>query len=145
MPANHYLFVLVCVCTCRSGLNPNWHLELVSVTDLATKITYWFECNKWFDISQGDGKIERVLRASLTPPVPPNKPELERTAPYQVSGCHPLCCQDADSDFNVSDDMLVQLSHFVLDTMAGTMSDLGRVVVRASTLCGPNVGHTGSV
>lgn len=62
-----------------SGLNPNWHLEVVSVTDLATKVTYWFECNKWFDKSKDDGKIERVLRASLTPPTAAPK-----TAPYQV-------------------------------------------------------------
>ena len=25
----------------NSGLNPNWHCEVVSVTDLATKVTYW--------------------------------------------------------------------------------------------------------
>ncbi|GFH09790.1 uncharacterized protein HaLaN_04999, partial [Haematococcus lacustris] len=72
----------------NTGLNANWHCELVSITDLATKTTYWFACNKWFDLAKEDGRIERVLKASLTPPPPPPAPGVapaRPTVPYQIT------------------------------------------------------------
>ncbi|KAF5839075.1 Lipase/lipooxygenase [Dunaliella salina] len=62
----------------NTGISPSWFLETMTVVDNATNTTYWFLCDQWLDSTQGDGRTERVLRAS-TQPV-----EAKRNAPYQV-------------------------------------------------------------
>ena len=49
-------------------------LQVVSVTDLTTHVTYWFDANMWFGRNQGDGLIERVLMAL------PAEPRIRRYA-----------------------------------------------------------------
>lgn len=52
---------------------------MIRVADTTTRIVYWFDANHWFDKSQGDGLIERVLPALGAPP-----PQPKRMVSYQV-------------------------------------------------------------
>ena len=54
-------------------------LQLISVTDTSTHVTWWFDANMWFDRTQGDCLIERILMPLSAPPPQPRK-----TAAYQV-------------------------------------------------------------
>lgn len=38
-----------------------WHLKHVKIEVQEDGQTYTFECNKWFDVKEGDGLIERYL------------------------------------------------------------------------------------
>lgn len=67
----------------NSGLNPNWHLEVVSITDLAAKITYWCVCmyescscpGAGVELEEsmpgrGEASMCRHIRLCLTCPIP---------------------------------------------------------------------------
>lgn len=41
--------------------NAGWHLDHVEVVDDATGKRSFFPCQKWFDKTEDDGQIERVL------------------------------------------------------------------------------------
>jgi hypothetical protein len=43
------------------GLEPEWLLEAVEVTNMVTLTSSYFECNKWFDLNNGDKQLMRVL------------------------------------------------------------------------------------
>ncbi|KXZ56858.1 hypothetical protein GPECTOR_1g774 [Gonium pectorale] len=45
-----------------------WSLDYVEVMDDSTGVSYFFPCNKWFDKSEGDRAIERVLPVALKDP-----------------------------------------------------------------------------
>lgn len=53
-------------------------LQVISVTDLTSHVTYWFDANLWFDSRQGDGLTERTLLALGAEPL------IRRMVPYQV-------------------------------------------------------------
>ncbi|MEW5311146.1 MAG: hypothetical protein WDW38_002885 [Sanguina aurantia] len=52
----------------NAGAGANWHLEQVEITDTHSNRAWFFESNAWFDKAQGDGKIERLLKASSADP-----------------------------------------------------------------------------
>lgn len=71
------------------ALNPGTHLcnictshttshSQVDITDVKSGQTWYFDCNQWLDSTQGDGKTERVLTASL------QNPRTARTVYYVV-------------------------------------------------------------
>ncbi|KAF5837533.1 hypothetical protein DUNSADRAFT_4226 [Dunaliella salina] len=43
------------------GAGPGWHLDHVEIWDDATGQRYFFPCQRWFDKTEEDGLIERVL------------------------------------------------------------------------------------
>jgi hypothetical protein len=45
----------------NTKLHAGWHLHHIDVVDDATGKRYFFPCQKWFDKSEGDKQIERVL------------------------------------------------------------------------------------
>ncbi|XP_078607411.1 polycystin-1-like protein 2 isoform X2 [Branchiostoma floridae x Branchiostoma japonicum] len=45
----------------NSGDDPSWFLNKIIVTDVYTERKYYFLCNKWFAVEEGDGKVERVF------------------------------------------------------------------------------------
>jgi hypothetical protein len=62
----------------NSGLQPDWFCDLVSVTDTVSRVTYWFVCGKWLATNRDDGRIERVIKASL------QAPHIRRKVAYKV-------------------------------------------------------------
>ena len=44
-----------------AGPDPPWFLERVVVCHLNTGLTWYFEANRWLDVSQGDGTVECIL------------------------------------------------------------------------------------
>jgi hypothetical protein len=51
---------------------------MVTVLDSAADVMYYFACNKWLATNRDDGRIERILPASVTPP------SERRNVQYQV-------------------------------------------------------------
>ena len=43
------------------GSKASWFLKHIIIRDLTTKEKYYFICENWFAVDQGDGLIERVL------------------------------------------------------------------------------------
>ncbi|XP_066289732.1 polycystin-1-like protein 2 [Branchiostoma lanceolatum] len=65
-------FVVTCACVMgpldyihiwhdNSGDDPSWFLNKIIVTDVNTEQKYYFLCNKWFAVEEGDGKVERIF------------------------------------------------------------------------------------
>jgi hypothetical protein len=52
-----------------STASSSWHLQLLVVTDLATRKTWWCECGMWMDPTTGDKQIVRRLKASSVNPL----------------------------------------------------------------------------
>eukprot|EP00775_Hariotina_reticulata_P001782 gene1782-2116_t len=48
----------------NKGFGPGWHLDHVEVTDSAMATPFFFPCNAWLDMTQGDHVIERTLQAA---------------------------------------------------------------------------------
>ena len=44
-----------------AGPDPPWFLERVVVCHMNTGLTWYFEANRWLDVSQGDGTVECIL------------------------------------------------------------------------------------
>ncbi len=68
-------------CTHTHSLPPSLHLlpsQVVSVTDLTTHSTWWFDANMWFSTRHGDGATERVLPALGAQPI------IKQICTYQV-------------------------------------------------------------
>ncbi|XP_078688578.1 polycystin family receptor for egg jelly-like isoform X2 [Branchiostoma floridae x Branchiostoma belcheri] len=45
----------------NSGDDPSWFLSKIIVTDVNTDRKYYFLCDKWFAVEEGDGKVERIF------------------------------------------------------------------------------------
>ncbi|KAI8496966.1 hypothetical protein Bbelb_256210 [Branchiostoma belcheri] len=45
----------------NSGDDPSWFLIKIIVTEVKTDNKYYFLCNKWFAVEEGDGKVERIF------------------------------------------------------------------------------------
>ncbi|KAI8502563.1 hypothetical protein Bbelb_192650, partial [Branchiostoma belcheri] len=45
----------------NSGDDPSWFLSKIIVTEVKTDNKYYFLCNKWFAVEEGDGKVERIF------------------------------------------------------------------------------------
>lgn len=45
----------------NGGSDPSWNLLRVMVQDLQTEQRWWFVCDRWLAVDEGDGKIERIL------------------------------------------------------------------------------------
>ena len=45
-----------------SGPNPSWYLEGVIICHLNTNVTWYFEANRWLDVSTGTKEVECTLR-----------------------------------------------------------------------------------
>ena len=45
-----------------SGPNPSWFLEGVVICHLNTNVTWYFEANRWLDVSSGKGEVECKLQ-----------------------------------------------------------------------------------
>jgi polycystin 1L2 len=45
----------------NGGGYPSWNLLRVMIQDLQTEQRWWFVCDKWLAVDEGDGKIERIL------------------------------------------------------------------------------------
>ena len=46
------------------GQRPSWHLAYLEVFEPATGTATYFQCDQWLSKAQGDGAIQRVLKAS---------------------------------------------------------------------------------
>ncbi|GFT96324.1 polycystic kidney disease 1 like 1 [Nephila pilipes] len=46
------------------GVSPSWFLKNVTVKDVKTGVSYYFDCCKWLSAEKGDGQIERELTVS---------------------------------------------------------------------------------
>ncbi|XP_022101807.1 uncharacterized protein LOC110985237 [Acanthaster planci] len=44
-----------------SGSAQNWYLSYIAIRDLQTKRRYFFLCNEWFSVVDGDGQVDRLL------------------------------------------------------------------------------------
>jgi polycystin 1L1 len=45
------------------GPTPGWYLSRVTVRNLNTGRVYYFLCEKWLAVEEGDGKVEREFMA----------------------------------------------------------------------------------
>nr|CAH8854289.1 unnamed protein product [Trichobilharzia regenti] len=57
----------------NKGSNPNWHLQMITLTNISTHETYEFYCNRWLSIREDDGAICREIPAKgpgITDPPP---------------------------------------------------------------------------
>ncbi|XP_071796592.1 uncharacterized protein [Asterias amurensis] len=43
------------------GNAQSWYLSYIAVRDLQTKQRYFFICNEWFSVVEGDGQVDRLL------------------------------------------------------------------------------------
>ncbi|XP_070567221.1 lipoxygenase homology domain-containing protein 1-like [Ptychodera flava] len=46
------------------GADASWFLNRITVTDIHSKASYTFLCNRWLAVDKDDGKIDRVLPVS---------------------------------------------------------------------------------
>lgn len=45
----------------NGGDDPSWNLLRLMIQDLQTQQRWWFVCDEWLAVDEGDGKIERIL------------------------------------------------------------------------------------
>ncbi|XP_076075764.1 polycystin-1-like protein 2 [Mytilus galloprovincialis] len=43
------------------GRNQGWYLNKIIITDLQTRETFFFLCNKWFAVEEDDGMVDRLI------------------------------------------------------------------------------------
>lgn len=55
----------------NSGNSPGWQFAYMCVVDMMTKEKYFFICNGWLSISEGDGTVSKHDRPYLRL-LPPN-------------------------------------------------------------------------